>query len=169
MKESTQVITRSVAAESARAVARALAAATAKIGFPQEEVKTRLRARDRAVWSRFRFELAREIAPIFQQAFPQVSAAYLWDLEDAESEAAESPAGANVDLVLRLEANSAGLEDFVVGLSRELSEQFSDRVPETPLVLTVHAVTPAMVATGKGVAALFRSINVPLTLVSGEA
>jgi hypothetical protein len=157
-----------VASDCAAALSRALAAVARKAGTSEEEATDQLRARARAVWSRFRFELAREIIPIFKQAFPQVRSAYLWDLEEAEPDAAESPASANLDLVLQLEANPAGFDDLVNGIERELSRGFAERVPDTPLALTVHPVTPAMRATGKGVAVLFRSLNTPLVLVSGE-
>ncbi len=168
MKAATLTVTRSVAPDCATALSRALAVMARKVRGSEQEVTDRLRTRERDIWSRFRFELAREITPIFQHTFPEVRSVYLWDLEDAEPDAAESPAGASLDLIVRLEGSPGGFDDFVRGVGRELSRCFTERVAETPLVLTVHPVTPAMMATGKGVATLFRSVNTPLVLLSGE-
>lgn len=168
VQEATTVATQSVTVECATALDRALAALARKQRVSVPEVENRLRRREREAWGRFRFELAREVAQMLRQVFPQVESVYLWDLEEAEPEAAEAPAGGSLDLILRLEDYPPALDDLGVGIARELSQEFSRRVPGTPLLITIHSLTPAMLATGKGMATLFRSLHTPLVLVSAE-
>lgn len=155
----------SVASECAGALARALATTARKAAVSEEEVVGRLRARERMTWGRFRFELARELAPVFAQRVPQIRSVHLWEMDEAEPEAAEAPADPGLDLVLRLERNTAGLDDLAVGIAEEIGSLFRQRVPDTPLVITVHPVTRAMILSARGLGALFHSLHQPLILI----
>jgi hypothetical protein len=151
------------------ALARALGAVAKKVGVPEEDITHRLRARDRMTWSRLRFELAREVGAILAQRFPQIRSVYLWELDEEVPEAPDAPAEPTLDLILRVDRLPAGLDDLVVGISKELEVSFGRRVPETPVVLTTHTLTKAMMASGRGMAALFRSSHQRPALIWSSA
>jgi|GEM_PF-7036162 len=150
---------RKLAVDSDQAFSRALGAVARKVGVPEGEITRRLRARDRMTWSRFRFELAREVGAILTERFPQIRSVHLWELDEEVPEAPDAPAEPTLDVILRMERIPAGLDDLAVGLGKELARALGSRVPDTPLVLTVHPLTRAMISGGKGMAALFRSVH----------
>ncbi|MDR7419034.1 MAG: hypothetical protein QN178_08995 [Armatimonadota bacterium] len=123
----------------------------------EDDIKRDLRARDRMTWSRFRFELAREVANVLAERFSQIRSIHLWELDEEVPEAPDAPAEPTLDLIVRVDRLPAGLDDMTLELSRELGASFGRLVPETPLVLTTHVLTRAMLTAGRGMAALFRS------------
>jgi hypothetical protein len=159
MGTAVQVAPRKLAVDSDEAFSRALGTVAKKVRVPDEDIVRGLRARDRMTWSRFRFDLAREVSVILTERFPQIRAVHLWELDEGTPEAVGAPAEPTVDLILTVPRIPAGLDDLAVGLGKELTRTFTAQVPETPLVLTVHLLTQAMISAGKGMAALFRSVH----------
>jgi hypothetical protein len=148
-----------VAAGGTQSLSRALGAVAKKVGVPEEDVARRLCARDRMTWSRFRFELAREVSAAITGRFAQVRSVHLWELDEENPEAPDAPAEPVLDIILRVDRIPAGLDDLAAGIGKELARDFRGRASETPLVLNVHVLTRAMIASGKGMAALFRSAH----------
>jgi hypothetical protein len=169
MDAATLAATLGVESDCAGALQRALVTTVRKAAASDEEIVRRLQARERMMWGRFRFELARELAPMFTQRFPQIRSVHLWEMDEADPEAADAPADPSLDLVLRLERNVSGLDELSVGIAEELARLFSERVPETPLVMTVHPVTRAMILSARGLGALFHSLHQPLILIWSPA
>jgi hypothetical protein len=148
---------RQVAVDARKILVQALSAAARKVGVPEHDITRDLRARDRMAWSRFRFELAREVGHVLVERFPQIRSIHLWELDEEVPEAPDAPAEPTLDLILRVDRVPAGLDDVALDLTKELGASFGRLVLETPLVLTTHVLTRAMLTSGRGMAALFRS------------
>jgi hypothetical protein len=141
------------------AVSRALGAVARKVGVPEEDIALRLRARDRMTWSRFRFELAREISTALTGRFSQVRSVYLWELDEENPEAPEAPAEPTLDIILRVDRIPVGLDELALDIGKDLARDLRDHAPGTPLVVNVHVLTRPMITAGRGMAALFRSTH----------
>jgi hypothetical protein len=110
-------------------------------------------------WSRFRFELAREISALMTARFAQIRSVHLWELDEESPEDADAPAEPTLDIIVRVDRVAAGLDDLAVGIGKDLARAFANHASGTPLVLNTHVLTRAMIASGKGMAALFRAAH----------
>lgn len=155
-------------ADGGAALDRAMASLLRKLDVAEDEIAEAIYSRDRTAWSRFRYELAREIGHRLRACHPQVRRVYLWEGDDGDPEDTEAPAEPALDLIVLADAAPDGIEATAAGLGRGLADACAARLRGTPLAVRVHTLTPDVVSNGTGVAAVFGGIHQRPLLVVGE-